>query len=98
MQALAGIKMQKNCYKIENYKKYRKKKYKPLFNFNVLDAVLSLNKPRWAIYKLIISADQPAGKVLTLFTVDLLCGECRSRSACTYLQSDLALHSPQFCY
>ena len=28
--------------------------------------------------------------------MDLLSGECRARSACTYMQSDLALHSPLF--
>ena len=26
---------------------------------------------------------------------DIFCGECRARSDCTYVQSDLALHSPQ---
>ena len=35
--------------------------------------------------------------ILTVFillvTMDLFCGRCRKRSACTYMQSDLALHS-----
>ena len=29
-------------------------------------------------------------------TMRLFCGKCRARSACTYVQSDLALHSPLF--
>ena len=37
-------------------------------------------------------------KRLTAFllfeTIDSFCGVCRARSACTYVQSDLALHSP----
>ena len=40
-------------------------------------------------------------KTLTvpLATTGLFCGECRARSTCTYVQSDLALHSPlvYFC-
>ena len=34
--------------------------------------------------------------VLPNATMDLFCGSCRARSACTYVQSDLALHSPPF--
>ena len=33
--------------------------------------------------------------ILPFETMHLHCGECRSRSPCTYLQSDLALHSLQ---
>ena len=34
--------------------------------------------------------------ILSLVSVDLCFGECRSRSACTYVQSDLDLHFPLF--
>ena len=34
--------------------------------------------------------------VLKLVTTDLLCGECRARSDCIYVQSDLAMHSPSW--
>ena len=33
---------------------------------------------------------------LLFFTMNLLCGECRARSDCTYVQSNLALHSLMF--
>ena len=32
--------------------------------------------------------------ILPFTAVDSFCGECRARSACTYVQSDLALHPP----
>ena len=32
--------------------------------------------------------------ILPLMTVTLFCRECRAKSACTYVQADLALHSP----
>ena len=30
---------------------------------------------------------------VSLTIMDLFCGECRARSACTYVQCDLTLHS-----
>ena len=33
--------------------------------------------------------------ILPVRAMALFCGECRPRSDCTYVQSDLALHSPQ---
>ena len=35
--------------------------------------------------------------ILPFSTISLFCGECRGRSACTYIQSDLALHSTVCC-
>ena len=34
--------------------------------------------------------------ILSFVTKRLSWGECRSRSDCTYVQSDLGLHSPRF--
>ena len=36
--------------------------------------------------------------ILTFVVMYLCCGECRVRSACTYVQSDIALHAPLFYY
>ena len=36
--------------------------------------------------------------ILAFSHKDLLSGECSARSACTYVQSDLALHSPLLYY
>ena len=35
---------------------------------------------------------------LTFVSIDLFCGECAARSARTYVQSDLDLHSPDRCH
>ena len=37
-------------------------------------------------------------KVLLKEAINRNSGECRARSDCTYVQSDLALHSPQNIY
>ena len=42
----------------------------------------------------IFEYDKMVTLVLPNATMNLFCGECRARSDCTYVQSDLALHSP----
>ena len=50
-------------------------------------------------FKINLSGED-AGRRITLIlpigSMDIFCGKYRARSACTYVQSDLALHSPLF--
>ena len=71
----------------------------PLLRFNLHPSIDTLIDKSLPLYSTANPVPvYPEGFLLTLFPrfalMDLLCVECRARSACKYVQSDLVLQSP----